>query len=63
MFVWNQGAGYFASEIGPSTLFAAYSYAKSEEEKGCAKDAVLKGLIEKFGEKNPEVSTIFKSGH
>ena len=63
MFVWNQGAGYFASEIGPSTLFAAYSYAKSEEEKGNTKDSILKNLIEKFGEKNPEVSTMFKSVH
>ena len=63
MFVWNQGAGYFASEIGPSTLFAAYSYAKNEEEKGNTKEAILKGLIEKFGEKNPEVSTMFKNTH
>ena len=63
MFVWNQGAGYFASEIGPSTLFAAYSYVKTEEEKGTAKESILKALIEKFGEKNPEVGTIFKSNH
>ncbi|MGP1437819.1 MAG: DUF2249 domain-containing protein [Treponema sp.] len=63
MLVWNQGVGYFASEIGPSTLFAAYSYAKSEEEKGESKENILKNLIEKFGEKNPEVSTIFKGNH
>ena len=63
MFVWNQGAGYFASEIGPSTLFAAYSYVKNEEEKGSSKDAILKDLIEKFGEKNTEVSTMFKNNH
>jgi len=63
MFVWNQGVGYFASEIGPSTLFAAYSYAKAEEEKGNSKDTILKGLIERFGEKNPEVSTMFKGNH
>ena len=24
LLVWNQGIGYFSSEIGPSTLFAAY---------------------------------------
>ena len=61
MFVWNQGVGYFASEIGPSTLFAAYSYAKTQEESKKEKGEILTNLIEKFGEKNPHVSAIFKS--
>jgi len=56
MIVWNQGVGFFASEIGPSTLFAAYSYAKKEEEKGKDKGDITKSLIEKFGETNPNVS-------
>ncbi|MBR5108846.1 MAG: hypothetical protein IK099_01525, partial [Clostridia bacterium] len=25
LLAWNQGIGYFSSEIGPSTLFAAYT--------------------------------------
>ncbi len=61
MFVWNQGVGYFASEIGPSTLFAAYSHAKTQEEAGKEKGEILKSLLEKFGEKNPQVSAIFKN--
>lgn len=60
MFVWNQGAGFFASEIGPSTLFAAYTYVKSEEEKGETKDKIVSSLLERFGEKNPDVHVMFK---
>jgi hypothetical protein len=61
MFAWNQGVGYFASEIGPSALFAAYKYAKSQEEKGTERNDIVKGLMEKFGEKNPDVGTFFKN--
>jgi len=35
LFVWNQGAGYFASEIGPSPLFAADQRIKTMESRGC----------------------------
>lgn len=34
LFAWNQGIGYFSSEIGPSTLFAAYKFVKQSEKKG-----------------------------
>lgn len=61
MFVWNQGVGFFASEIGPSALFAAYKYVKSQEEKGKDRSEIIQGLMEKFGEKNPDVGTFFKS--
>ena len=61
MIVWNQGVGFFASEVGPSTLFAAYSYAKREEEKGKDKGEIAKALIEKFGETNPNVGVTPKS--
>ncbi len=60
MFVWNQGAGFFASEIGPSTLFAAYNYVKTEEEKGVEKEQIVTSLLERFGEKNPDVHVMFK---
>lgn len=61
MFAWNQGIGYFASEIGPSALFAAYSYVKSQEEKKKERSEIVKGLMEKFGEKNPNVTTFYKN--
>ena len=60
LFVWNQGAGNFASEIGPSSLFAAYQLIKKSEEKGMSREEVMQKLIEKFGEKNPNVGTFYK---
>lgn len=55
LFVWNQGAGHFASEIGPSSLFAAYQLIKSQEEQGNARENVVAILLEDFGENNPDV--------
>lgn len=57
LFVWNQGAGEFASEIGPSSLFAAYQLAKSMEKGGADRAAVVEALKEQFGETNPDVGT------
>ncbi len=54
LFVWNQGAGYFASEIGPSQLFAAYQSIKSLEEQKLSREEVVKNLLEEFGEGNPD---------
>ena len=61
MFVWNQGVGNFASEIGPSSLFAAYSLIKEQEQKGVPRADILKELVERFGEKNPQVGTLHKN--
>ena len=58
MFVWNGGVGTFASEIGPSSLFGAYQLIKTLEGKGKTREEVMGGLIEKFGEKNPDVNVI-----
>ena len=63
MFVWNQGVGSFASEIGPSALFAAYKYIKTQEEKGKERSEIIKVLMEKFGEENPNVSTFYKNSN
>ena len=60
LFVWNQGAGHFASEIGPSPLFAAYQLIKKLEAEQVARPAVLKQLMEQFGEKNSAVGTGFQ---
>jgi len=55
LLAWNQGIGYFSSEIGPSTLFAAYKFIKQSEKIGAAREEICAGLKEKFGEKNPDV--------
>ena len=57
LFVWNQGAGHFASEIGPSQLFAAYQLIKSQEEQGNPRENVMGNLLKNFGEDNPDVGT------
>jgi alkylhydroperoxidase/carboxymuconolactone decarboxylase family protein YurZ len=59
MFVWNQGVGTFASEIGPSPLFGAYILIKNLEKKGKLRSEIVKELVEKFGEKNPAVGTVY----
>lgn len=56
LLAWNQGIGYFSSEIGPSTLFAAYKTIKSMEKRGKSRVEICEMLKEKFGEKNPDVS-------
>lgn len=56
LFVWNQGAGHFASEIAPSQLFAAYQLIKTLEEAGQSRTFAAKQLLEKFGEKTPQVA-------
>ncbi len=55
LLAWNQGIGYFASEIGPSTLFAAYKFIKQSEKNNKPREEICAGLREKFGEKNPDV--------
>ena len=55
LLAWNQGIGYFSSEIGPSTLFAAYKTIKSMEKQGKARSEICQTLKEKFGEKNPGI--------
>lgn len=55
LLAWNQGIGYFSSEIGPSTLFQAYKLIKNQEKQGKSREEICAALKEKFGEKNPEV--------
>jgi alkylhydroperoxidase/carboxymuconolactone decarboxylase family protein YurZ len=59
MFAWNQGVGYFASEIGPSALFEAYKTAKKLESHGKERGEIVKHLMERFGENNPDISTFY----
>lgn len=55
LLAWNQGIGYFSSEIGPSTLFAAYKSIKNMEKQGKDREEICDMLKERFGEKNPDV--------
>lgn len=55
LLTWNQGIGYFSSEIGSSTLFAAYKTIKNMEKQGKERSEICAALKEKFGEKNPDV--------
>ena len=55
LLAWNQGIGYFSSEIAPSALFAAYKTIKNMEKQGRERSEICETLKEKFGEKNPEV--------
>lgn len=58
LLAWNQGIGYFSSEIGPSTLFAAYKTIKNMESKGKSRAEIAEVLKDKFGEKNPDVKVM-----
>jgi uncharacterized protein (DUF2249 family) len=56
LLAWNQGIGFFSSEIGPSALFQAYKLIKVQEKKGTSRDEIKRMLMERFGENNTEVS-------
>jgi alkylhydroperoxidase/carboxymuconolactone decarboxylase family protein YurZ len=58
LLVWNGGIGTFSSEIGPSTLFEAYQTIKTLEGQGKTRKEVMGGLMEKFGDENPEVNVL-----
>ncbi len=55
LLAWNQGIGYFSSEIGPSALFGAYKMIKNMERQGRARSEICGALKEKFGENNPDI--------
>lgn len=58
LLIWNQGIGHFSSEIGPSTLFAAYKTIKQMEKQGKVRKEIVEALNAKFGEKNPDVKVV-----
>lgn len=55
---WNQGIGFFSSEIGPSPLFQAYKMIKTQEQRGISREEICTEIKEKFGEKNQEVQVL-----
>lgn len=60
LFAWNQGIGHFSSEIGPSTVFGVYKHIKKREKEGLERSKILDEVMEIFGDKNPNVNTLFK---
>ena len=58
LLAWNQGIGFFSSEIGPSPLFQAYKLIKTQERQGKERSEICRALKEKFGEKNPEIGVM-----
>ncbi|MDD3520581.1 MAG: hypothetical protein PHU65_05010 [Actinomycetota bacterium] len=60
LFAWNQGIGHFSSEIGPSTVFGVYKQIKKREKEGLDKRNILDEIMETFGDKNPDVNTLYK---
>ena len=58
LLAWNQGIGFFSSEIGPSALFQAYKLIKNGEKQGKSREDICSALREKFGEKNPKMQVL-----
>ena len=58
LLAWNQGIGFFSSEIGPSSLFQAYRFIKNSEKNERPRSEICAELKEKFGDKNPEIQVI-----
>ncbi len=58
LIAWNQGIGFFSSEIGPSPLFKAYKMIKQMEKKEQSREEIMAQLMQNFGEKNQETSVL-----
>ena len=58
LLAWNQGIGFFSSEIGPSPLFQAYKMIIRQEKRGISREEFCTEIKEKFGEKNQEVQVL-----
>ena len=58
LLAWNQGIGFFSSEIGTSPLFQAYKMIKTQEQRGISREEICTEIKEKFGEKNQEVQVL-----
>ena len=56
LLAWNQGIGFFSSEIGPPTLFKAYKTIKQQEKLGKDREEIKAFLMANFGEKNPDIA-------
>lgn len=59
LFAWNQGIGHFSSEIGPSTTFGVYKQIKKRERDGMERKAIIEEIMATFGDRNPDINTIY----
>lgn len=55
LLIWLEGVSTFVSEISTSTVFGAYELIKKMEAQGEKRSDVLSALMEKFGERHPDV--------
>lgn len=55
LFIWLEGASTFVSEISTSAVFGVYELTKKMEGQGKERGEILAALVEKFGERHPEV--------
>ena len=55
LLIWLEGASTFVSEISTSAAFGAYALIKNMEQQGKERGVILAALMEKFGERHPEV--------
>ncbi len=55
---WNQGYGFFASEVGTSVLFQVYKFIKKQEDNQKSRKEIIKEIMVKFGEEHPGVGTV-----
>ena len=58
LLAWNQGIGFFSSEIGPSALFQAYKLIKNGEKQDRPREEICNALRVKYGEKNSEIEVL-----
>lgn len=56
LIAWNQGIGTFSSEFGPSPEFKVYQFIKTKEKNGLSVAVIMKEVLEKFGDNNPQVN-------
>jgi alkylhydroperoxidase/carboxymuconolactone decarboxylase family protein YurZ len=60
LIIWLEGASTFVSEISTSPAFGAYTLIKRMAKHGKERSEILAALMEKFGERHPDVG-IFAS--
>ena len=61
LLAWNQGIGFFSSEIGPSALFQAYKLIKNGEKQGKSREDICSALREKFEPRDAGLEQMIRS--
>ena len=61
LLIWLEGASTFVSDISTSPAFGAYELIKKAEKQGKERSEILAMLMEKFGERHPDVGIFVTS--